>query len=388
MSTPAYITPEIIEWARRRAGISVGELANRLQVQPENVEAWERGKAKPSLSKAEAIASRLRIPFGYLFLSRPPSDDIPLPDLRTVSGHRPENPSLDFIEIVQSTLLKQEWFSEYMQESRGTKLPFVGVAKLRGNVRRIAADMRDWLGIDSQMRSQCANWEQFKVAFVKRVESIGVLVMQSGVAGSNSRRLSVNEFRGFAIVDSFAPVIFVNARDAKGAKIFTLAHELAHIWLGESGVSNPDPRKRSAEETNTIEQFCNRVAAELLVPSDGLLNTWSEKLTVDQNVRKLVHIYRVSKYVVVRQAYELDRINKSAYFEYLDQHKNLWRPKEDDSDDDGGGNFYLTFAVRNSRTLIAGVVRALGENRISFRDASTLLSIKIATLKKVADRLG
>jgi len=391
MSTTAYITPAVIEWARMRANLSLDELAYKLHVPPENVAEWESGKKRPSLSKAEAIAARLRIPFGYLFLSQLPEDDVPLPDLRTVSGERPENPSLDFIEVVQSTLLKQQWFSEYMQESHATRLPFVGTARLGGNVKRIAEDMRRALGIDSQMRSQCSSWEQFKTEFVRRAESIGVLVMQSGVAGSNTRRLSVHEFRGFAIIDNFAPTVFINARDAKGAKIFTLAHELAHIWLGESGVSNPDPRKRSTEEMNRVEQFCNKVASEVLVPSEGLSQTWIAKQSINQNVNRLVRIYRVSKYVVARQAYELDRITRPEYFDYLEQHKKLWRPQEDDpedSDDESGGNFYLTFAVRNSRRLIAGVARALGENRISFRDASSLLGVKIATLKKVADRLG
>jgi len=390
MSGPAYITPGIIGWARHRAGVSVAELANSLRVQSANIEGWERGRERPSLSKAEALAKRLRIPFGYLFLSNPPQDDVPLPDLRTVSGERPQNPSLNFIEIVQSTLLKQGWFSEYIRESSGKKLPFVGAARLGGSIKRTAGEIREWLGIDGQMREQCSNWEQFKTEFVRRAERLGVLVMQSGVAGSNTRLLSVREFRGFAIVDRFAPAIFINARDGKGAKIFTLAHELAHIWLGESGVSNPDPKKRSNEETNAIEQFCNRVAAEILVPGDGLLEIWDSNRALEQNVSRLVHTYRVSRYVAVRQAYELDQITRPQYFDYLDQHRSQWQPKEDDEGDDeeSGGNFYLTFAIRNSRTLIAGVVRALSENRISYRDASTLLSVKIATLKKVADRLG
>jgi Zn-dependent peptidase ImmA (M78 family)/DNA-binding XRE family transcriptional regulator len=386
MNIPAYITPKIIEWGRERAGLSIDELAYSLHVQPTIIREWEEGRSRPNLNKAEAIASRLRIPFGYLFLSHPPNDEVPLPDLRTVNGQRPENPSLDFIDIIQSTLLKQEWYSEYLQQNQGARLPFVGSARLGSDVKKTATEMRELLGIDQAMRAQCPSWQKFKVEFVRRTESIGVLVMQSGVAGNNQRRLSVEEFRGFAVVDNFAPVVFINARDAKSAKIFTLAHELVHVWLGEAGVSNPDPKKRSSDEANEIERFCNRVAAELLVPSDAVLEVWKAPKSIDQKIRRLVRTYRVSKYVVARQAFELDRLTRSEYLEYLNQNKGLWLAEQ--TDDESDGNFYNTFAARNSRTLIAGVVQALGTNRISYLDASTLLAVKVGTLKKVADRLG
>ncbi len=386
MSTFAYVTPQVVEWARKRAGLSLNQLAESLNVNVANVDAWERGSQRPTFSKAGDLARRLRIPFGYLFLSIPPADDVPLPDLRTETGGRPKNPTLDFIELVQNTLLKQQWYSDYLRESREEELEFVGRARVGTDVTRTADDMRKWLGVNQQMRERCTSWEQFKVEFVRHAEEIGVLVMRSGVAGSNQRPLSVSEFRGFAIVDSVAPVVFINVRDAKSAQIFTLAHELVHIWLGESGVSNPDPQKRSTEEVNQIEQFCNRVAAELLVPSVAVSQMWDRTKTLDQNVRRLVRIYRVSRYVVARQVYELDKITQDQYLDYLDTCKGLWKPK--DSADESDGNFYNTFAARNSRTLIAGVVRALAANRLTYLDASRLFGIKIATLKKVADRLG
>lgn len=388
MSTPAYVTPQIIEWARTRAGITIDELANALKIRAVSIKAWEHGSQRPTFSKAEALAKRLRIPFGYLFLSEVPPNDVPLPDLRTESGTTITTPSLNFIELVHSTLLKQQWFSDYLQDIQHEKLPYVGTARLGASVTKIAKEMREWLGIDQQMRERCTSWEQFKTEFVRHAEQIGVLVMRSGVAGSNLRPLAVSEFRGFAIVDAFAPAVFINSRDAKSAQIFTLAHELVHIWLGESGVSNPDPKKRSTEEANAIERFCDKVAAELLVPSAGVSQTWSQQQTVDQNVKRLATIYRVSRYVVARQVYELDKITRSQYIDYLDKYPSLWKAKRDDSDEDSGGNFYLTFFARNGLTLVAGVVRALGENRISYRDASTLLNVKVPTLKKIADRLG
>lgn len=389
MSTTAYITPDIIVWARKRAALSVVQFAEILDEQPEKIEAWENGEELPSFGKAEAIAKRLRIPFGYLFLSTPPDIDVPLPDLRTKTGARPQNPSLDLTEIVQNTLLKQQWYSDYLQESRSKKLRFVGSIHLQSSAVEAADEMRKWLGIDDQMRAKCKNWQKFKTEFVKRAEEIGVLVMQSSIAGYR-RSLSVHEFRGFAIPDAFAPTIFINTRDAKAAQIFTLAHELVHIWLGESGVSNPDPRKRSTEEINAIERFCDKVATELLIPTKGFYQAWKFQQSLDQNTRRLVGKFRVSRYVAVRQAYELNQITKDRYLEFLDRNKKLWMPKENNTerdDADGGPRFYELFAARHSLRLIAGVVRALGQNRISYRNASALLGVKIATFKRVADRL-
>jgi len=388
MSTLAYITPRIVEWARKRAGLEVNQLASALKVNTAKVEAWERGSQQPKFPKAEALAKRLRIPFGYLFLSKPPVDDIPLPDLRTETGERPENPSLDFIEVVQSTLLKQQWYSDYLQESHHDSLPFVGSIHLGNSIEKTAEQMRKHLGINHQMREQCNTPDKFKTEFVRSAEEIGVLVMRSGVAGTNLRRLSVREFRGFALVDSLAPAVFINSRDAKPAQIFTLAHELVHIWLGESGVSNPDPRKRSTDETNRIEKFCNRVAAELLVPGQGVAQAWNEHRTIEQNIKQLVRIYRVSRYVVARQVYELDKITQQQYWDYLDNNPSLWKSKGDRTDEEEeGGTFWPTFFAKNSLTLVTGVVRALEQQRITYRDASAMLGIRIATVKKIADRI-
>jgi Zn-dependent peptidase ImmA (M78 family) len=389
VSTTAYITPDIVTWARERAGMSVAHLADALDEMPDRVRAWEEGFEFPTFGKAEKIAKRLRIPLGFLFLSAPPAADVPLPDLRTESGERPEHPSLDLIEIVQSTLLKQQWYSEYLQDTKGKRLRFVGSINLKTKPADAADAIRSVLAIDKDMRDKCKTWEKFKAEFIRRTEELGILVMQSGVAGYR-RHLSVREFRGFAVVDDLAPAIFINSRDAKAAQIFTVAHELVHIWLGESGVSNPDPRKRSDEETNGIEQFCNKVAAELLVPTKEFYLYWKHIQTLEQNLRRLVHHFRVSRFVAVRQAYELKRIDKQQYLNYLEKNKGLWTPKGEigrDEEERGGPQFYSEFTRQHSKTLVDGVLRALGQNRITYRDASALFGIRIATLKKVADRL-
>jgi Zn-dependent peptidase ImmA (M78 family)/transcriptional regulator with XRE-family HTH domain len=384
----AYITPQVIKWARERAEMSVEQLAGVLKVDSRTLAAWEGGQQSPPFGRAEKLAEKLHVPFGYLFLSKPPSDDFPLPDLRTVGNVAFSKPSLNFIEVVDDALLKQQWYSEYLQESGARKVSFVGSCHVTDGVQEVVANMSKALSIDEKARADSRSWQDFLSYIVRRAEELGILVMQRGVVGNNTkRRLDVDEFRGFAIADKFAPLVFINARDAKAAKNFTVVHELCHLWVGESGISNPNLRNRSADETNAVEKFCNKVAAEVLAPRTELLRHWRVEVGNDQNIANLARHFRVSRYVVALQASEANRITYAQYTDYLDRHPWFLKAATTDSED-SGGDFYNTFGARNGKRFISGVLSALGQNRITFRNASALLGVKIATLKKVAERFG
>src|SRR6266404_3528625 len=236
----AYISAPVVKWARERAGLSQEELATHLNnVKASQVHAWELGTSLPTFSQAERLAEKLRIPFAILFMEKPPEIGLPIPDLRTVT-HKKRKPTLEFFDVVSDALLRQRWYREHQQEQEVSPLAFVGSFKFGDDTDKIAEDMASRLGINDELRKECSTWQQFFVSFVQRAEELGVLVMRSGVVRHNpTRTLEVEEFRGFAISDKLAPLVFINSRDAKSAQIFTLAHELAHIWIGASGISNP-----------------------------------------------------------------------------------------------------------------------------------------------------
>ena len=131
-----------------------------------------------------------------------------------------------------------------------------------------------------QIRRTSHTWDEFLRELTRSAEATGILVMRSGIVGGNTRRkLSVNEFRGFVISDDLAPLVFINGRDSKAAQIFTLVHELVHVWIDRSGISNPDPKDVPAELRNTVETFCNSVAAEVLVPHADFLKSLPSTFT-------------------------------------------------------------------------------------------------------------
>jgi Zn-dependent peptidase ImmA (M78 family) len=177
-------------------------------------------------------------------------------------------------------------------------------------------------------------------------------------------------------------LIFINSRDARAAQIFTLAHELAHIWIGASGISNPAPKKRRTERSHEIEIFCNQVAAQLLIPSSGLEGYWTDQYSVSENIRRIARRYRVSAMVALRRAYDLEKIGYQVFSRLLDDEyrKFEYATKEED---EGGGNFWASFSARNSPTLVRAVVSSLQQDKVGYRDAANLLGVKVTTLLKL-----
>lgn len=386
--TEAFITPALVRWARERHRLTTDAAAQRINVKPERLDAWEKGALRPTLRQAQILAQKLHIPFGYLFLSVPPVEKLPLPDLRIVANEPPRDPSPEFSDLLSDVLRKQQWYREYQESEGAERVAFIGRYSLDDSPDIIAADVRSTLSIDDAMRQEAANWEQFLRKFISLAGDASILVLRSGVVENDShRKLSVQEFRGFAISDDFAPLVFVNGRDAKSAQIFTLAHEIAHLWIGESGVSNPDYRRPSSQQNNRVERLCNRVAAEILLPKDDFMSRWRERDSVEANLQALAVRHRVSEMVVLRQAYDLQKISSEVYRASYERLLEKQRERETHKGEDGGGDFYATLLARSSSPLTTALIIAVAEGRVLHRDAARLLNVKVNTLNGIAERL-
>jgi Zn-dependent peptidase ImmA (M78 family)/DNA-binding XRE family transcriptional regulator len=380
----AFITPRLVRWARERRNLSTDVVAKKVSVSASAIDAWEKGAARPTIRQAQQLAYRLNVPFGFLYLSTPPAETLPLPDLRTVAGAPPRKPTPDFLDTLHDVLRKQQWYHEYLRDQNAAPVPFIGRFNLGDDPKAIAADIRDTLGINDDLRRTCGTWEQFLTKFVSRAEEARVLVLRSSIVGSNThRQLDVEEFRGFAISDDLAPLVFINSRDAKAAQIFTLAHELAHLWIGQSGISNPDYTQRSSQQHHVIDRHCDRIAAEVLVPVSDFTMRWTGFKTLDENLERLAARYRVSAFVILRRAYELGKVQsdefRAKYQDLLERSKNKRA--------EGGGDFYATLLSRNSTVLTSALLAAAAEGRIPPREAAGLLNIRMTKLSDVESHL-
>lgn len=383
----ALITPRVLSWARKRRGFAASELARKLSVKPEKVLAWESGESRPTFRQAQRLAQALYVPFGYLFLEEPPDEKLPLPDLRTVGDKPPREPSPDFLDLVNDVLTKQQWYREYREANGGEPLPFVGRYGADDDAETIAEDIRSALSIDDDMRKSAAGLDGFLRELVIRSEDLGILVMRSGVVGNNNNRpLDVAEFRGFAISDALAPLVFVNGRDAKAAQIFTLAHELAHLWIGEGGVSNPDYKSPSDEHDSAVERVSNRVAAETLVPSADFRARWrNASMSVEENMQHLSRHYKVSRIAALRQAHDLGLVATEDYWRLYEEIA-LNAPTEKDSGQ-SGGDFRFTVLARNGRAFSSAVITSAAEGDLLLSEAASLMNVKVGTLPAISERL-
>jgi Zn-dependent peptidase ImmA (M78 family)/transcriptional regulator with XRE-family HTH domain len=373
----ATINSGLLRWARERRNLSYSDLARSLHVGIEVVRTWELGESYPPFAKAQALAKRLRIPFGFLFLSEPPKEDVPLPDFRTINNRTPSMPSPDFQEVCNQVLRKQEWYREYSEQISAQKLDLIGRYRIDSGAERVANGIKESLGIDAELRANCRDWSSYLTRLSHIAQDRGVLVMRSGVVGSDTTRpLDVAEFRGFAIADPLAPVIFINSRDAIAAQIFTLVHEITHLSLGQSGISNPDPTELAPPP---FEQFCNTVAAEVLAPKGDFDAAWETTPHGDSFLVSLARVFWVSTLVILRRAYELDKLKREEFFRLVKLEKEKQLPRRKGK----GGNYLTSMLARNSQRLTSGVLGALRENQLVYRDAANLLGIQAAKLPKL-----
>lgn len=312
----AFVTAEVLRWARLRAGAGIDAVADKLKVEATDVEAWESGDSLPSFAKARDLAKYLRVPFGYLFLDRPPAEVIAIPDLRRVGGGPAETLGPNFRDIYLDAVGKQDWYRDHLRQQGAEPLPFVGSFTVADDAAEVAADMRRVLEVTREWRRTTDNWEDMFRRLVDKTEVAGVLVLRNSIVGNNTHRpLSVQEFRGFALSDPLAPLVFINTADAKAAQIFSLVHELGHIWLAVSAISNFG-LQAPADGYDPVEVFCNRVAAEFLVARDEFLAMWNPRRTLEENADALAREFRVSGLVIARRALDLGRIPRADYLAF------------------------------------------------------------------------
>ena len=360
------VAPELYAWARKRSGISDKDFTNKFP----KLEEWQSRQQKPTLKQLEKFAHTTHTPIGSFFLTEPPEEKIPIPDFRTIGGTPIVRPSPDLLDTIYLCQQRQDWYRDYAQEHQLDPVSFVGSLDIRTPIREAAASISDKLNFSVKQRG--SSWTAALVYLRKQAVNAGVLVMVNGVVGVNTRRkLNPEEFRGFALVDSLAPVVFVNGADTKAAQIFTLAHEVAHIWLGKTALSDS---RLSANPTNKVERWCNKVAAEVLVPSYTLREQFSPKTDLKIELNKLAQYFKTSTLVILRQIYELGLLSwedyRSAYQSELQRVIGL------EHTGSGGGNFYNNLLAKVSNPFARAVVTSTLEGRTVYNDAFRMLGIK------------
>ncbi len=368
--TRVPVKPELVRWARERAGIAQDDLAAKFDKLPE----WESGAIRPTLKQLEAFARAVHVPFGYLFLSEPPEEAVPIPDFRTFAGREVTRPSPNLLDMIYACQERQGWYRDFARVAGEPELDFVDSASVEVSPETVAAEMRATLGFDLAVRRNCRTWEEALRLFIRQADDAGVLVMVSGIVMSNTHRpLDPDEFRGFALSDPLAPLIFVNGKDTKAAQMFTLAHELAHIWLGASALSNlgAAPERGFRQE----EVWCNAVAAELLVPLEALRSDLRRNEPLPEALARLARTYKVSTLVILRRLLDAGWLTRERFnAAWVQENEHLQKLVESGKTD--GGIFPRTTIARVGRRFGRALVASTLEGQTLYGDAFRMLGVR------------
>jgi Zn-dependent peptidase ImmA (M78 family) len=308
-----------------------------------------------------------------MFMQEPPNEELPIPFFRTGATPR-DKVSLNVYHTIQIIKDRQNWLTNYLQESGYTDLDFVGKYNDNSDYKEIANDIRNTLNLQVNWASKHTTWEQALDYLTLQIEEIGIIINFNGIVGNNTRRkISVDECRGFVLVNEKAPFLFINSADAKAAQMFTLIHELAHIWLGESaGFDN----KQMLPADDPTEILCDKVAAEFLVPEAFFRGKWKNS----QNIKYLSSVFKVSPIVIARRALDLGLIPKPVFFDFYNNYISAFKNQK--GNQSSGGNFYATSKKRISLRFASYVNNAVKENNLLYRDAYKLTNLKGNTYEK------
>ena len=375
------VKPELLIWACERSGRNVGSLARQ---KPFNrLPAWVSGEERPTFKQLEKFAKATHTPFGYFFLPKPPEESVPIPDFRTAGNHYIGRPSPDLLDTLYMCQQRQEWYRDFSRTMGEKPLPFVGSESLNSNTAEVARNIRQALGFSIEERRGIPTWLEALRRFIQHADSFGIMVMVSGIVGSNTQRpLDPQEFRGFALSDPLAPLIFINGRDTKAAQMFTLAHELAHIWLGETALSDIAP---VTIPSHKVEVWCNRVAAELLVPLSVLREAYDGGHPLRKELDRLARRFKVSTLVILRRLHDAGSLTRDEFWSIYNGELERLRVLSKGS----GGNFYLTLPARVSRRFARALVVSTLEGQTLHRDSFRLLGFrKYATFLELSRQLG
>ena len=378
MANRVQVSPPVLQWARERSGQTVEQLSKKF---PKYLD-WEAGKAAPTIKQLEDLAKKTHTPIGFFFLESPPEDVLPIRDFRTVGGGV-KRPSPDLLETIEIMQQRQDWFRDYLEEEGADALPFVGSVTIEDDRNEVALAMREALCCEMGWADKESTWTDALRYLREQIEDCGVMVVINGVVGNNShRKLSVKEFRGFALSDLFAPLIFINGSDAKAAQMFTLVHEFAHIWIGQDGVSNFQKLQPAQVD---VEIFCNAVAAEFLVPAKELLELWNEVERHEDPFGSMARRFKVSSLVAARRALDLKLVDQDEFFDFYEGCKSDEKKRRRRAGI--GGNFWNNQNTRIGRRFGYYVVRAVQEGKLLYRDAYHLTGLKSASFDGFAERL-
>lgn len=379
MSVRVPVKPELISWALNQADADLDTWQ-----QGQMVEGWIGGSSLPTLKQLQDFAKKVHVPFGYLMLSAPPVLEKPLPDFRrrTVGSQRY---SQELTGEIYAQQRKQSWFRDYAIDRGLDAVTWVKSASLSDNPVAVAQRLREEWGFSTASRAQ--EYADSRKQVFTFLEDKGVLMSIAGYFGSTKRSFDSSEFSGFSLCDDYAPLIFVNGKEAHSAQIFTMIHEVGHLVLGESAVSDD---AANAETTHRSERWCDEFAAAFLMPSDEIRASAPSSLS-ENTVMPIAKRFKVSALALLNRLRDLKLISfeqwSDVYPKFEERAFEVLQKRA--AEKSPGGNFYKVHTFIVGRRFAQAVYRDTLSGRTSYPEAHKLVGLpNVKTFNNFAQEVG
>lgn len=373
----ALITPAVLKWSRERAYLEIQDAAQLIKRPVEEIQKWEDGELLPSLAQARKAAEVYKVALAVFYLDTPPTTKTPvLKDFRAKHGGKFTSWSPELHSLISDYSEKQRWMSEFISANGGKALKLGSAKDLFSKPSDVAALIRGKIGFTLERQMDCRDPLKAFNLWIQAIEAYGINVCRKGGA-------EIGEVRGFALYDEFVPFIYVNADDSYAGRLFTLIHELVHIWINAPGISNGSLPEISTDE-GRVEVFCNEVAACILVDRDMVQRYWKERPAerpTNEVVARIAKEFSVSEEVIARTLLKQNKITQADYESLRRYYRERWEASKDQRK--GFLKYGLKMVLANGRYFTGVVLASYASGKLSGIGASRLLNVRISNFSKL-----
>lgn len=387
------VKPAVLVWARESAGFDVDEAADKLRLSNsarssavDKLLAMEAGEKQPTRTQLNVFAKLYKRPLLTFYLAEPPKVGKRSHDFRQTPEMRAKRENAILDALLRDVRVRQEMIRDILLDDDGfAESDFVGSANIADGVGNVVQAMSDELGFDfTDLSARKGGPDDLFKRLRIAAESVGIFVLVLSDLGSWHTAIQANVFRGFAIADKIAPFVVINPKDAKSARSFTLMHELAHIWLGQTGVSGSLSTDAPTNKNAKIERFCNDVAAEFLLPDRHFRNGLPDFDKADvEAARGTIDIiasrWSISEPMVAYSLQRRGELTADTYQTLRHEYQNRWLAKvKRDKEKQKAGAPHPSVLKQYSlgHALVEVVYRTVRENNLPHTKAATLLGSK------------
>lgn len=366
------INPSILTFSREQMGYGIPEIARKVPVKEERWLQWERGEEKPTTNQLIKIADQLDRTPAYFYLPSIPEEEEPLSEFRTINNLKLDSATPKLISAIREARRNREELISLYRSINQQPEPLPEYEAAGEPIKKIASEVRQWLGVTYELQSSWSSSSKALTEWKNLLEERDIYVMQFPY-------VEVDECRGFAIAEELFPVIGINSKDSYNARIFTLIHELAHVLFRNSVLIN-DSLTNYFGNKRSLEQTCNRLAAEILVPEELLKNEFNRSDFSVKEVKRVSNRFRVSGYVMMIRLKNSGLISESEYNQLLSEF-SFYDRSGGGSD---GGDAYYNRIVQKGRLFLKAAFQNYFNDQITVAELANLTEWKVPNLNELA----